>query len=59
MENIEKYGIPEKTIATIKEMYTNINIKISSIKDAEYIFNSISGVKEGDNFAPVLFLFIV
>ena len=39
-------------------MYTNINIKIS-IEDAEFIFNSISGVKQGDNLAPVLFLFVV
>ena len=55
---LKKYGIPEKTIATIKKMYTNINIKIS-IEDAEFIFNSISGVKQGDNLAPVLFLFVV
>ena len=45
-------------IATIKEMYTNINIKLS-IEDAELIFNSISGVKQGDNLAPVLFLLFV
>ena len=37
---LEKYGIPEKTIQTIKKMYTDINIKIS-IEDAEFIFNSI------------------
>ena len=55
---LEKYGIPEKIIQTIKKMYTDINIKIS-IEDAEYIFNSISGVKQGDNLAPVLFLFVV
>jgi hypothetical protein len=57
-EILKKYGIPKKTIATIKKMYTNINIKIS-IEDAEFIFNSISGVKQGDNLAPVLFLFVV
>ena len=39
-------------------MYTDINIKIS-IEDAEFIFNSISVVKQGDNLAPVLFLFVV
>jgi hypothetical protein len=37
-------------------MYTNINIKMS-IEDAEFIFN-ISRVKQGDNLAPVLFLFV-
>ena len=45
-------------IATFKKMYTNINIKLS-IEDAELIFNSISGVKQGNNLAPVLFLFVV
>ena len=55
---LEKYGIPEKVIATIKKMYTDINIKLS-IEDAELIFKSISGVKQGDNLAPVLFLFVV
>jgi len=55
---LEKYGIPEKIIQTIKKMYTDIKIKIS-IEDAEFIFNSISGVKQGDNLAPVLFLFVV
>ena len=56
---LKKYGIPEKIITTIKKMYTNINIKIS-VEDAEFIFNSISGVKQGDNLAPaVLFLFVV
>jgi hypothetical protein len=52
------WKILKKTIATIKKMYTDINIKIS-IKDAEFISNLISGVKQGDNLAPVLFLFIV
>jgi hypothetical protein len=58
---LKKYGIPEKIIATIRKMYTNINIKISIVEeDAEFIFNSISGVsKQGDNLAPVLFLFVV
>ena len=55
---LEKYGIPEKVIATIKKMYTDINIKLS-IEDAELIFKSISGVKQGNNLEPVLFLFVV
>ena len=32
---------------------------VNNIEDAEFIFNSISGVKQGDNLAPVLFLFVV
>ena len=39
-------------------MYTDINIKLR-IDKAEAIFNSTSGVKQGDNLPPVLFLFVI
>ncbi|MCP4744834.1 MAG: reverse transcriptase family protein, partial [Desulfobacteraceae bacterium] len=55
---LKKYGIPDETIIVIKKMYTNINIKLG-IEKAEAIFNSTSGVKQGDNLAPALFLFAI
>ncbi len=55
---LSKYGIPENTILVIKKMYTDINIKLR-IDKAEATFNSTSGVKQGDNLAPVLFLFVI
>jgi hypothetical protein len=39
-------------------MYTDIKIKLG-IEKAEAIFNSTSGVKQGDNLAPALFLFAI
>jgi hypothetical protein len=53
VENPGKIRNTKKTIATIKTMFTNINIELS-IEDAELIFNSISGAKQGSNLAPVL-----
>jgi exonuclease III len=55
---LEKYGIPKETISVIKKMYTDVRIKLS-IEEAEAFFNSTSGVKQGDNLAPVLFLFAI
>jgi hypothetical protein len=55
---LEKYGIPKETISVIKKMYTDVRIKLS-IEEAEAFFNSTSGVKQGDNRAPVLFLFAI
>lgn len=54
---LEKYGIPKITIATIKKIYMDINIKLI-VEDAQFIFNSISGIKQGDNLTPALFLFV-
>lgn len=39
-------------------MYTNIQIHLS-IETAKTSFKSTSGVKQGDNLAPVLFLFVI
>ena len=55
---LEKYGIPKDTFIVIKKMYTDIKIKLG-IDKAEVMFNSTSGVKQGDNLAPALFLFAI
>ncbi len=39
-------------------MYTDIKIKLG-IEKAEALFYSASGVKQGDNLAPTLFLFAI
>ena len=39
-------------------MYTDITIKLG-IEKAEAFFISTSGVKQGDNLAPILFLFAI
>ena len=57
-EILSKYGLPDSIIAVIKKMYTNIQIKLK-IDDAEAEFTSTSGVKQGDNLAPILFIFAI
>ena len=53
---LAKMGIPPGMISTIKKMYTGITININ-IGEAKEAFNSTSGVKQGDNLAPLLFIF--
>ena len=55
---LAKYGLPEKLISVIKKLYTDITIdtKVGKTKES---FASTSGVKQGDNLAPVLFLFAI
>ena len=55
---LRKYGIPEETILIIEKMYTDITIKLG-IEKAKALFISTSGVQQGDNLAPVLFLFAI
>ena len=55
---LEKYGVPPALIMVIQKMYTNIEISVSVGKEKSS-FKSTSGVKQGDNLAPVLFLFAI
>ena len=55
---LAKYGIPENMIWTIKKMYTDIRVTLQVSKEKEE-FMSTSGVKQGDNLAPLLFLFVI
>ena len=55
---LEKYGVPQSLITVIMKMYTNIWIKFD-IESVRKSIASTSGVKQGDNLAPVLFLYMV
>lgn len=55
---LKKYGIPPIALKCIEKMYTNIQIHLN-IGNAKTSFKSTSGVKQGDNLAPVLFLFAI
>lgn len=55
---LAKFGLPENLISVIKKMYTDIKITTTS-GNASTEFPSTSGVKQGDNLAPILFLFII
>lgn len=53
-----KFGIPAPLIDVIVKMNTDIEVT-TSVGKARATFPSTSGVKQGDNLAPVLFLFAI
>ncbi len=55
---LEKYGAPPKFVASIHTMYTNLFVVLKIEKDFQEILQSV-GVRQGNNIAPVLFLFLV
>ena len=55
---LAKYGVPETLISVIRKMYQDVNI-IGDVNGISFSFKSLSGVKQGDNLSPVLFLFAI
>jgi hypothetical protein len=55
---LEKYGAPLKFVAAIKTMYTDLTVVLKIDKEICEILQSM-GVQQGDNMAPVLFLFLM
>ncbi len=55
---LEKYGAPPKFVASIHTMYTNLIMVLKIEKEIQDILQSV-GVRQGDNMAPVLFLFLM
>jgi hypothetical protein len=53
-----KYGAPPKFVAAIKTMYTDLKVVLKIDKEITKIMQSV-GVRQGDNMAPVLFLFLM
>ncbi len=55
---LEKYGAPPNFVAAIKTMYTDLKVVLKIDKEIQEIPQSV-GVQQGDNMAPVLFLFLM
>ncbi len=55
---LEKYGAPPKFIASIHNMYTDLVVVLKIEKKIQEIMQSI-GSYQGNNMAPVLFLFLM
>jgi hypothetical protein len=51
-------GVPESLIEVLKKLYTDVTINLRVGEKLEQ-FLSTSGVKQGDNLAPVLFIFVI
>jgi hypothetical protein len=54
----EKYGAPPKFVAAVKTMYTDLKVVLKIDKEIHDIVQSV-GICQGDNMAPVLFLFLM
>ncbi len=55
---LEKCGAPPKFVASIHTMYTNLVVVVKIEKEIQEILQSV-GVCQGDNMAPILFLFLM
>ena len=55
---LEKYGAPPKFVSAVEKMYKN-NIVVLKIEKEQVEMRQTVGVRQGDNMAPVLFLFMM
>jgi hypothetical protein len=55
---IEHYGAPKNLVRIIDMMYTNVSVKLQVGKEKRLVPYTV-GVQQGDNMAPVLFLFVM
>ncbi len=51
-------GVPDSLIVVLKKLYKDVTINLRVGEKLEK-FLSTSGVKQGDNLAPVLFIFVI
>ena len=55
---LAKYGAPPKFISAVERMYKDLIVVLKIGKSVEEIIQEV-GVRQGDNMAPVLFLFLM
>ena len=55
---LARYGAPPNLCDVIKRMYTDLTVVLKIGKSVEEILQEV-GVRQGDNMAPVLFLFLM
>ena len=58
IEILKKYGAPPNLRKVIERMYTDLIVVLKIGKSAKEILQEV-GVRQGDNMAPVLFLFLM
>jgi hypothetical protein len=55
---LEKYGAPPRFVSAVEKMHQNLVVVLKIEKEVQELWQSI-GVRQGDNMAPVLFLFLM
>ena len=55
---LEKYGVPPKLVSVIRCLHKDFKLKFTLGKETRYIDYTV-GVRQGDNMAPTLFLFLM
>ena len=53
-----RYGCPEELTFVLRKLYTNITVQLKGFGKG-FTIPSTVGVKQGDNLAPVLFIFFI
>ena len=57
-EILDIYGAPPKLVRAVKTLYTNVFMNITVGKEQSSIPYTI-GIQQGDNMAPLLFVFLM
>ncbi len=55
---LAKFGAPPKLCSVVERLYTNLKVVLKIRKQKIEILQGV-GVRQGDNMAPVLFLFLM
>ena len=55
---LERYGAPKTLADAVRRMYTDMHVKLQVGKEEHDIPYTV-GVQQGDNMAPILFLFVM
>jgi hypothetical protein len=59
VEVLQQYGIPEKILNLIKEMYRDYECKVTHEGKVTETFQVCSGVRQGCVFSPTLFVLVL
>ena len=55
---LKQFGIPDRVIKVIKNLYNDFKIEIK-VGDVSKLIDYRTGVKQGDNLAPILFIIVM